>query len=72
MKCYVSGRVGVNVTSAVSVVKMANMRGRKLKINVGSSVPHKAARPIFTAELFFLLNLQMFICLSIVADGKRV
>jgi hypothetical protein len=72
MKCYVYGRAGVNTTSVGSVVQMANMRGRKIKINVGSCVPHKPARSIFTAELFFLLNLQIFLCLFIVADGIRV
>jgi hypothetical protein len=51
---------------------MANMRGRKLKINIGSCVPHKPARPFFTDELFFLLNLQILLCLFIVADGIRV
>lgn len=60
------------MTNDVSVVKMANMLERILKINVGSCVPHKPARPIFTAELFFLLNLQIFLCLFIVADDIRV
>jgi hypothetical protein len=68
MKCYAYGRIGVNMTNVGSVVKMANMRGRKLQINIGSCVPHKPARPVFTAELFFLINLQIFLCLFIVAD----